>query len=81
MSHDVRLAGSIGAWLAECTPRCSCFSWVDSLVPCLVSCARGAAADYRVVGGSYELVVRYTGPGMNECRIRPRTTWNCGGYF
>jgi hypothetical protein len=37
--------------------------------------------EYRADSGSFELVVRYVGPGMNECRIRPGAKWHCGGYF
>ena len=37
--------------------------------------------EYRADSGSYRLLVRYVGPGMNECRYTPRTAWHCGGYF
>jgi hypothetical protein len=37
--------------------------------------------EYRADSGSYELLVRYVDPGMNECRYTPRTAWHCGGYF
>lgn len=37
--------------------------------------------EYRADSGRFELLVRYTGPGMNECRIGPNRTWRCGGYF
>jgi len=37
--------------------------------------------EYRADSGIFELLVRYGGPGMNTCRIRPGTAWRCGGYF
>ena len=37
--------------------------------------------EYRADSGRFELVVRYTGPGMNTCRIRPGNAWKCSGYF
>lgn len=37
--------------------------------------------EYRVDTAGYELLVRYTGPGMNECRYTPARRWHCGGYF
>jgi hypothetical protein len=37
--------------------------------------------EYRADSGTYQLLVRYTGPGMNECRYTPRTLWHCSGYF
>ena len=37
--------------------------------------------EYRVDSGGFELLVRYVGPGMNECRIHPGAVWHCGGYF
>jgi hypothetical protein len=29
----------------------------------------------------FQLLVRYVGPGMNECRYTPTAGWHCGGYF
>ena len=37
--------------------------------------------EYRVDTVGYELLVRYVGPGMNECRYTPARRWHCGGYF
>lgn len=37
--------------------------------------------EYRADTAGYELLVRYTGPGMNECRYSPARHWHCGGYF
>ena len=37
--------------------------------------------EYRADSGRFELLVRFVGPGMNECRIQPGTSWRCGGYF
>jgi hypothetical protein len=37
--------------------------------------------EYRADTGSYELVVRYVGPGMNTCRYKRHGSWRCEGYF
>jgi hypothetical protein len=37
--------------------------------------------EYKPDSLGYELLVRYVGPGMNECRYRPSRPWRCGGYF
>jgi len=37
--------------------------------------------EYHRRGGTFELVVRYVGPGMNECRFTPGRIWQCSGYF
>jgi hypothetical protein len=37
--------------------------------------------EYRADSAGYELLVRYTGPGMNECRYTPTRRWHCSGYF
>ena len=36
---------------------------------------------YRANSGTYELSGSYAGPGMNTCRYRPQSSWQCGGYF
>jgi hypothetical protein len=36
---------------------------------------------YQADRGTYELTASYAGPGMNTCRCRPRSSWQCGGYF
>jgi hypothetical protein len=36
---------------------------------------------YESDGGGYELWMSYTGPGMNTCRYRPGSRWQCTGYF
>lgn len=30
---------------------------------------------------SYVLLVRFVGPGMNDCLYTPQTRWRCRGYF
>ena len=37
--------------------------------------------EYRADSGTFELIVRYTGPGMNQCRIRAGTRWRCDGLY
>ena len=37
--------------------------------------------EYRADTGGFELLVRYGGPGMNECRIGADKAWRCHGYF
>jgi hypothetical protein len=41
----------------------------------------GYPFEYRRDSSSYELLVRYVGPGMNECRHTARGPWSCSGYF
>jgi hypothetical protein len=37
--------------------------------------------EYSRDSSDYELSVRYTGPGMNDCVYRPGHGWHCVGYF
>jgi hypothetical protein len=37
--------------------------------------------EYRPAVGSYELIFRYAGPGMNYCIYSPAKHWQCSGYY
>jgi hypothetical protein len=37
--------------------------------------------EYKRDSLGFQLLVRYVGPGMNECRYTPTAGWHCGGYF
>jgi hypothetical protein len=37
--------------------------------------------EYRADSGSFELSIRYYGPGVNRCRVGPGRPWSCSGYF
>lgn len=37
--------------------------------------------DYRTIEPGYQLIFRYTGPGMNICTYTPDTGWKCTGYY
>ena len=63
---------------------------LDSLVPRYLTRASLRAPEvsvlrhpfeYRADSGRFELLVQFSGPGMNECCFRPGTAWRCGRYF
>ena len=63
--------------LADLVPR----YLADSELTAPQTSILGYPFEYRVDSSAYELLVRYVGPGMNECRYSPHRAWRCGGYF